>query len=40
MRYIKIIDDPVILDGQDYDKDWCLGANLMSAMGVNVGEDG
>jgi len=36
MRYIKIIDDPDILDGQDYLKSWCLGANLMSAMGVNV----
>ena len=40
MRYIRIIDDPVSLEAQDYDKEWCLGANLMSAMGVNVGEDG
>ncbi len=36
MRYIKLIDDDTILDGQDYLKSWCLGANLMSAMGINV----
>jgi len=36
MKYLKIIDDDTILDGQDYDKAWCLGANLMSAMGINT----
>ncbi len=36
MRYLKIIDSDTILDGQDYSKDWCLGANLMSAMGINT----
>jgi hypothetical protein len=36
MKYLKIIDDDTILDGQDYDKSWCLGANLMSAMGINT----
>jgi hypothetical protein len=39
MRYIKIIDDPAVLDGQDYLKEWCLGANLMAAMGINVKTD-
>ena len=36
MRYLKIIDDDTILDGQDYAPDWSLGANLMAAMGLNV----
>jgi hypothetical protein len=36
MKYLKIIDDDTILDGQDYDKTWCLGANLMSALGINT----
>ena len=36
MRYLKIIDSDTILDGQDYSKDWCLGANLMAAMGINT----
>ncbi len=35
MRYLRIIDDSEILDGQDYLKDWCLGANMMSAMALN-----
>lgn len=39
MRYLRITDDPEILDGQDYNKDWCLGANLTAAMGVNVASD-
>lgn len=36
MKYLKIIDDNTILDGQDYAKDWSLGANLMAAMGINT----
>lgn len=36
MKYLKIIDDETILDGQDYAKDWSLGANLMAAMGINT----
>ncbi|MDC7235427.1 MAG: hypothetical protein PQJ58_19520 [Spirochaetales bacterium] len=40
MRYLKIIDSSDILDGQDYAKDWCLGANLMSAMGINTEPSG
>lgn len=36
MRYLKIVDDAQILDGQDYAPDWCLGANLMAAMGLNI----
>ncbi len=36
MRYLKIVDDAQILDGQDYNPDWRLGANLMAAMGLNV----
>lgn len=39
MRYLKIRDDSSILDGQDYSKAWCLGANLQSAMGINTGRD-
>lgn len=39
MRYLKLIDDSSILDGQDYDVSWCLGANLMGAMGINTGRD-
>jgi hypothetical protein len=35
MQYLRIIDDNTILDGQDYLKEWCLGANLMSAMAIN-----
>jgi hypothetical protein len=35
MRYLKIIDDDTILDGQDYAKDWRLGANLSAAMAMN-----
>jgi hypothetical protein len=38
MRYLRIIDDDTILDGQDYAKPWCLGAHLHAAMGVNVME--
>ncbi|MBF9016360.1 MULTISPECIES: hypothetical protein [unclassified Oceanispirochaeta] len=40
MRYLKIIDDENILDGQDYAKDWSLGANLMAAMGINTAPAG
>jgi hypothetical protein len=37
MRYLRIVDDDGILDGQDYFKEWCLGTHLHAAMGVNVG---
>ena len=36
MRYLRIIDDSTILDGQDGGKSWCLGTHLNAAMGVNV----
>ncbi|OQY30769.1 MAG: hypothetical protein B6241_15335, partial [Spirochaetaceae bacterium 4572_59] len=36
MKYLKIIDDNTILDGQNYARDWALGANLMAAMGINT----
>ncbi|MDC7124466.1 MAG: hypothetical protein PQJ46_02795 [Spirochaetales bacterium] len=38
MRYLKLVDDPSILDGQDYSPSWMTGARLMSAMGINVEE--
>ena len=38
MRYLRIIDDSTILDGQDYAKAWCLGSHLNAALGVNVME--
>jgi hypothetical protein len=36
MKYVRIVDDPEILDGQDYAKSWCLGAQMHAAMGINV----
>ena len=39
MRYIRITDDSSILDGQDWNKDWCYGAHINAAMGINVGQD-
>jgi len=39
MRYLRIVDDETVLDGQDYDKDWCLGAQMHAAMGINVKVD-
>ena len=36
MRYLRIIDDDTILDGQDWSKPWCLGTHLNAAMGINV----
>ncbi|MBN2041943.1 MAG: hypothetical protein JW864_18050 [Spirochaetes bacterium] len=39
MRYLRIVDDDTILDGQDYSKGWCLGTHLNSAMGINVKQD-
>jgi len=39
MRYIRLIDDDTILDGQDYSKPWCLGTHLHAAMGINVKRD-
>lgn len=38
MRYLRIIDDDSILDGQDWDKSWALGAHMHAAMGINVKE--
>ena len=40
MRYIRIVDDPRILDGQDYLKLWNLGSQMHAAMGINVREEG
>ena len=39
MRYLRIIDDDTILDGQDYAKGWCLGAHLHAAMAINVRQE-
>ena len=36
MRYVRIIDDDNILDGQDYSKAWCFGAQMHAAMGIHV----
>lgn len=36
MSYLKIVDDPAILDGQDWNPDWSTGARVMAAMGLNV----
>jgi hypothetical protein len=36
MRYVKIIDDDRVLDGQDYNKPWRLGAQIQAAMGIHV----
>ena len=36
MFYIRLIDDTKILDGQDYAKSWCFGAQMHAAMGLNV----
>ena len=36
MFYIRLIDDSTILDGQDYAKGWCFGAQMHAAMGLNV----
>ncbi len=36
MRYLKIVDDPAILDGQDWNPDWMTGARIMAAMGINT----
>ncbi len=36
MRYLMIVDDPAILDGQDWNVDWCLGSQLHAAMGIHV----
>lgn len=38
MRYLRIIDDDTILDGQDWSKPWSLGAHLNAAMGINAME--
>ncbi|MBI9107859.1 MAG: hypothetical protein JEZ04_14015 [Spirochaetales bacterium] len=36
MKYLKLIDAPEALDGQDWNPDWMTGARIMSAMGINV----
>lgn len=36
MRYIKFVDAPESLDGQDYSPAWMTGARIMAAMGINV----
>ena len=36
MSYLKIVDDPAILDGQDWNNDWMTGARLIAAMGIHV----
>jgi hypothetical protein len=36
MYYIRLIDDDTILDGQDYAKSWCFGAQMHAAMGLNT----
>ena len=36
MRYIRIIDDSTVLDGQDYSKAWCFGAQMHAAMGIHA----
>lgn len=36
MCYLKLADDPAILDGQDWNPEWMTGARIMSAMGINV----
>jgi hypothetical protein len=38
MQYIRIIDDSRVIDGQDYSKAWCFGAQMHAAMAVNVME--
>jgi len=36
MKYLKLVDAPEALDGQDWNPDWMTGARIMSAMGINV----
>ena len=36
MKYLRIIDDNTILDGQDYSKAWQLGAHLNAALAIHV----
>jgi hypothetical protein len=40
MRYVRIIDDDTILDGQDWNKAWSLGAQMQSALGIHVKKEG
>ncbi|MBN2041941.1 MAG: hypothetical protein JW864_18040 [Spirochaetes bacterium] len=39
MRYVRIIDDDSIIDGQGYSNGWCFGAQMHAAMGINVKTD-
>jgi hypothetical protein len=39
MRYLRIIDDDRILDGQDYDKRWSTGAQVQAALGIHTSVD-
>jgi hypothetical protein len=38
MQYIRIIDDSSVIDGQDYAKVWCFGAQMHAAMAINAME--
>ena len=38
MQYIRIIDDSSVIDGQDYSKAWCFGAQMHAAMAINAME--
>ncbi len=39
MRYLRLIDDDTILDGQDYAKAWSTGAHVQAALGIHVAPD-
>jgi len=39
LRFLRIVDDSTILDGQDSDPPWSTGAQVQAAMGLNVRED-
>lgn len=39
MRYVRIVDDPGILDGQDYAVAWATGAHVQAALGIHVASE-
>jgi len=39
VRYLKLEDDPAILDGQDWNPGYMTGSRLMAAMGIHVSDD-
>ncbi len=39
MRFLRILDDDSILDGQDYAKAWSTGAHMQAALGIHVVAD-